>query len=57
MARMGRPKVDNPKTCYVSTMIDNATLEKLDKYAVENGVTRAQAVRVAIDRLFDAIKK
>lgn len=57
MARMGRPKVNNPKSCYVSTLIDNATLEKLNKYASENDITRAQAVRIAIDCLLDGIKK
>lgn len=57
MPRMGRPKVDNPKSCYVSTLVDNATLENINRYAIEHGMTRASVIRNAIEYLLSGEKK
>ena len=56
-AKMGRPKIDNPKSTKLSVRIDNKTLAKLDFVAETNSVTRVEALRQGIDFLYKYIKK
>lgn len=49
--RTGRPKVDNPKSNDVKVRLDDKTTHELDKYCLENGITRAEAIRRGIHLL------
>lgn len=49
MTRMGRPKVERPKTVEVKARIDAHTNESLVKYCADHGVTRTDVVRQGID--------
>lgn len=48
MAKVGRPKVDNPKGDKFSFRLDGATVEIIDDYCRGNGITRSEAIRRAI---------
>lgn len=49
--RTGRPKVENPKSNDVKVRLDDKTTLELDKYCLENGITRAEAIRRGIHLL------
>lgn len=49
--RTGRPKVDNPKRNDIKVRLDDNTTRELDKYCIENGITRAEAIRKGINLL------
>lgn len=51
MAKMGRPKSLNPKDIRFSIRIDANTNEKLEKYAEDNQITVAEAIRRAIRKM------
>lgn len=49
--KMGRPKVENPKDVRFSIRLDAETDKKLCEYCERNEITRATAIRTAIQRL------
>ena len=57
MAKMGRPKSDNPKAKQLTVRLDNDTLEKLDKSAKILGETRVQVIRKGVEKIFSELKK
>lgn len=56
-AKMGRPKLDDPKSIKIGVRLDKATLDKLDEIATTNSLTRGQVVRQGIEVLYRHIKK
>ena len=38
--RTGRPKINNPKSNDVKVRLDDKTTSELDKYCIENNITR-----------------
>ena len=50
--KMGRP-TDNPKKTQFSVRFDDDTLKILDKYCLDNQLTRPQGVREAVRKLKD----
>lgn len=48
-AKLGRPKVDKPKTVEVKARIDEQLNLKLVKYCEKNNVTRTDVVRKGIE--------
>lgn len=53
MKRMGRPKVDDPKSKNITVRIDKETEEKLETYCAYNGVSRSEAIRRGVHLLPD----
>lgn len=49
-AKMGRP-TDNPKTVQLGIRFDADTLKKLDDFCQEEKISRAEGVRIAVQRL------
>lgn len=49
--RTGRPKMDDPKTNRTSVNLDRETLERLETYCREKGITKAEAIRQGIHLL------
>lgn len=56
-AKMGRPKLDDPKSIKLNVKIDKATLEKLTEVAEAYSLSRGQVVRQGIEVLHKRIKK
>lgn len=56
-AKMGRPKLDNPKGTQLGVRLDDDMLNKLDAVAKVNSVTRAEAIRQGIELLYNHIKE
>lgn len=48
MARMGRPKTENPKNIRFSILLDKEMDMEFQKYCEEKGIAKAEAVRRAI---------
>lgn len=49
--RTGRPKVENPKSHDIKVRLDDNTTIELEKYCLENDITRAEAIRRGIHLL------
>ena len=56
-AKMGRPKLDDPKSIKLTIKLDNETLGKLNEIAEANSLTKGQVVRQSIEFLYRHIKK
>lgn len=56
-AKMGRPKLDNPKATKFSVRMDDETLGKLNEIAKLKSVTRVQVIRDGIEIQYERIKK
>lgn len=54
--RTGRPVVGNPKINDIKVRIDDDTSERLKKYCLLNGITRAEAIRRGINLLLNEKK-
>ncbi len=48
MAKMGRPKSDNPKDYKTSVRFTEEEVEKLKEYATKNNLTIAQTIRKGV---------
>lgn len=53
-AKIGRPKVENPKNVKYSIRLDIETEEKLKKYCEKNNITKGEAIRRGIDKLLES---
>ncbi len=54
MAKMGRPKSDNPKDYKISVRFTDEEHEKLKKYATENNLTITQTIRKGVLEMLKA---
>lgn len=50
-AKMGRPKVENPKEFDVKVRFDKETHDKILKYSEENNITKADTIRKGVNLL------
>ncbi|PLT84525.1 hypothetical protein [Mediterraneibacter gnavus] len=51
MAKMGRPKVDNPKLYKVSVRFSDEEKQVLESYAETQGLTKAQVLKSGFELL------
>ena len=56
-AKMGRPKLDDPKSIKLTVKMDKATLAKLNEVAEAYSLSKGQVVRQGIEVLHRRIKK
>lgn len=57
MAKMGRPKAENPKAIEVKVRIDASTEKMLEELAAHHSITKAAVIRLGIEKLYAEIKK
>lgn len=50
-SKMGRPKINNPKTFDVKVRFDKETHDKILKYSTENNITKADTIRKGVNLL------
>lgn len=55
--KMGRPKVDNPKTVKYSIRLDSDTENRLVDYCDKKHITKGEAIRRGINLLIDTDKE
>lgn len=56
MAKMGRPKVDNPRNKRVMFRLTEEEYHKLEKYAAEKNLTITEAARNGVLKMLDSKK-
>lgn len=56
-AKIGRPKIENPKTIEVRARLDVETNNRLNDYCKINNLTRSEFIRIAIDEVLPKTKK
>lgn len=52
MAKMGRPKSDDPKEYRVTVRFSNAEKQQLEAYAEERGLTKVQVLKAGLELLY-----
>lgn len=52
MAKMGRPKSDDPKEYRVTVRFSNAEKQQLEAYAEERGLTKVQVLKEGLELLY-----
>ena len=52
MAKMGRPKSDDPKEYRVTVRFSNAERMLLEAYAEEHGLTKVQVLKAGLELLY-----
>ena len=57
VAKMGRPKIDNPKSIQVTLRLDENLLKKLDENAEFFNESRVESLRRGIEYVNRATKK
>lgn len=57
MAKMGRPKVDNPKAEQLTVRLDSDTVKMLEENAEHFQETKVESIRRGIREVNKAIKK
>ena len=55
-SKMGRPVVGNPKTNDIKVRVDDVTHQKLLDYCQTEKITKAEAIRKAIETLLEIEK-
>lgn len=55
-SRIGRPKLDNPKSVDVKVRIDEQTNKRLLECAEKNSVSRTEIIRRGIELVLDSYK-
>ncbi len=53
MKKMGRPKSNNPKNIDIKVRIDSETNKKLLNYCKENNLTKAEVLRIELNRILE----
>ena len=56
MAKMGRPKIDNPKVNKISVRLSDEEHEKLIEFAKEHSMTKAEVFKKGLDILYKQCK-
>lgn len=51
MAKVGRPKSDNPKADKFSFRLNSHTVNILDEFCRTNNVSRSEAIRIGVEAL------
>ena len=54
MAKMGRPKAENPKKNKVMVRFDDEEFRKLKKCATKNNLTITETVRKGVEQMLDS---
>ncbi len=54
MAKMGRPKAENPKQKSIGIRMSEEERQKLLQYASKHDMTITEVVQEAVNRLYDA---
>ncbi|MBF1009755.1 MAG: CopG family transcriptional regulator [Lachnoanaerobaculum sp.] len=57
MAKMGRPKAENPKSSKISIRFTDEEYEQLKKCAVQNNQTITEAIRKGVRQLFETMQQ
>lgn len=57
MAKMGRPKADNPKSHAINLRVTKDEYEKMQEYATKHDLTIAESARQGIIKLLEEDKK
>lgn len=55
--RTGRPKAENPKGTQVTARMDAKTIEKLEACIRELNMTKAEVLRLGVEKVYEGIKK
>jgi len=55
--RTGRPKAENPKGTQVTARMDAQTIEKLETCMRELNMTKAEVLRLGVEKVYEGIKK
>lgn len=53
--KIGRP-TDNPKSSSIHIRIDNESMDILDKYSIQENITKTEGVRRGIQKLKEDLK-
>lgn len=56
MPRTGRPHSQNPKNSRVTVRLTEPLFQKLEDYCREHKLERAEAVRIAVERMLEKDK-
>lgn len=51
MPRTGRPPTQDPKSNRITVRFNTELFQKLDLYCKINGIERAEAVRIAVEKM------
>lgn len=54
--KIGRPIIGKKKDIDLKVRVDRETNEKLEQYAKENEITKAETARLAISRFLNKVK-
>ena len=54
MAKMGRPKSDNPKANSVTIRFDQAEYERFKAYAEKLGISYTEVIKRSLDSLYSS---
>ena len=57
MAKMGRPKIDNPKVNKISVRLSDEEHVKLIEFAKAHSMTKAEAFKKGLELLYEQCKK
>lgn len=57
MAKMGRPKIDNPKVNKISVRLSNEEHEKLVEFAKAHSMTKAEAFKKGLELCMSSANK
>lgn len=55
--KMGRPKIENPKSARITVRVDTETVRKLDASAEVLSASRADVVRKGIEKVYEDVQK
>ena len=55
--KMGRPKIDNPKSKQLGVRFDQKLLDKLDELVAYHRKTRVDILRLGIENLYSELPK
>lgn len=56
MAKMGRPKIENPKVNKISVRLSDEEHEKLIEFAKEHSMTKAETFKKGLELLYEQCK-
>lgn len=56
MAKVGRPKIDNPKVNKISVRLSDEEHEKLIVFAKEHSMTKAEVFKKGLELLYEQCK-
>ena len=56
MAKVGRPKIENPKVNKISVRLSDEEHEKLIEFAKEHSTTKAEALKKGLELLYEQCK-